>query len=108
MQKHINKQYSECNSVKVSHLSIMPSLGTLIQSSMFKDHTQFIAAEPDVDFDDICDTQQDEHAIDVQNHHYPIANLPLPWIDKSQYQIKYNVQLTQSMLYQIDLEHTLR
>ena len=35
-------------------------------------------------------------------------NLPLPQIDEAQYQIKYNVQLTPSMLYQIDLEHTLR
>ena len=108
MQNHINKHHSECHSVKVSHLSIMLSLCNLAKSSMFKDHTQFIAAEPDVDFDDICDTQQDEHAIDVQNHHYPMANLPLPRIDESQYQIKYNVQLTPSMLYQIDLEHTLR
>ena len=85
MEKHINKHHSECHSVKVSHLSIMPLLGNLIQSSMFKDHTQFIAAEPDVDFDDICDTQQDEHAIDFQNKHYPMANLPLPRSDESQY-----------------------
>ena len=103
MQKHINKHHSDGHSVKVSHLSIMPSLGNLVHSSMYKDHIQFIAAQPDVDF-----TQQDEHAIDVQNHHYPMNNFPLPQIDEKKYQIKYNVQLTPSMLYQIDLEHTLR
>jgi len=65
MQKHINKHHSDGHSVKVSHLSIMPSLDNLVHSSMYKDHIQFIAAQPDVDF-----TQQDEHAIDVQNHHY--------------------------------------